>query len=387
MTENRKLHLYTYLLAIYYLLAPLEDFLTGSVGTLAKYLCILIAAAALIESHGKIVYKATTFNRCLLIMMLISVVSILWSVDRQVTAGRLVAYLLVPGITLFVGLLDFEEKDYDTIVNAAIAGGVITALFLLTTGRFNLSGYYRLTLTENNDPNNFAALLMLPLALCFRKTEQEKKIISILKKLIAAIILVIILYTGSRGAIGSIAVMAFVFFMMNKSNEKLRFLILGGIAAVFISLFVIPHFSAALLRHFSIGAVLNDMTMSEGQRGNIWRHVLFDVIPNMYPWGYGAGCQGISLYEFYGYNKGVHNTYLSVIVEYGVFGIPFFLGMLISLYKKEYKSKHYLETALLVGICGIIFFLDAYAKKFFWNVIMLILIREAAIRNNTMERS
>ena len=75
------------------------------------------------------------------------------------------------------------------------------------------------------------------------------------------------------------------------------------------------------------------------------------------------------------------DQYLNMIVEFGIFGIPAFLGMLFSLLRKEYKRGLFLEAALLIGVSGVIFFLNSYAKKFFWNVIMLLLIESAAKRD------
>ena len=88
-------------------------------------------------------------------------------------------------------------------------------------------------------------------------------------------------------------------------------------------------------------------------------------------WGLGAGCPGIALSSVYGHIRGVHNTYLNMICEYGVFGIGFFLALLTVLFVKLKERACYLETACLIGMCVLIFFLDSYQKKYFWNVIMI----------------
>ena len=381
MIKQTGIHSYSYVLALYYMLAPLEDFLTGSVGTVARYLALLIVFAALMESHGIVHYRSSTVNRCILWLMLFSVLSVLWAADRSIAIGRDVAYLLVPGITLFVGLLPFGEKDYKIIINSAILGGAITILFLLATGRFNLSGYYRLTLTEHNDPNNFAALLMLPFALCFRREEGERKLVFLIKTGLAIAILVVILYTGSRGGLVSIAMAALVYLIWNKAYKKIGYIFAGVVLFFVFTIYVLPRLSSDLLSHLSIQRAMYDMEVNEGQRGAIWRHVIFDIIPDMAPWGLGAGCAPVGMASVYGYLKGVHNTYLNMMLEFGLFGIPVFLGMLFSLLIKEYRKKRFLEAALLIGICGIIFFLDSYAKKFFWNVIMLLLVGDASAKS------
>ncbi|MCR4621555.1 MAG: O-antigen ligase family protein [Clostridiales bacterium] len=388
MVKQTGIHVYSYVIALYYMFAPLEDFLTGSAGTVARYLALLIVFAALIESRGKIYYKSSMVNRCIIWMMMLSVLSILWAVDKRTALSRNMAYILVPGITLFVGLLPFEKKDYELIVKAATLGGAITILFLLATGRFNLmsNSYYRLQLTENNDPNNFAALLMLPLALCFRRKKSKRLIILLYRTGLAVALMITILYTGSRGALVSLAVAAFAYLLWIKAYKNIGYIVVCGILILFFAWYILPQLSTDLLARLDYEKTVADMVEKEGQRGAIWKHVFYDLIPNTPPWGIGAGCGPVALKSIYGKLKGVHNTYLNMLLEFGILGLPIFFWMLFSLLRDEYKNKRYLEAALLISICSIIFFLDSYAKKFFWNVVMLLLINESVVacRENAM---
>ena len=77
-------------------------------------------------------------------------------------------------------------------------------------------------------------------------------------------------------------------------------------------------------------------------------------------------------------NWGMHSTYVTMLCEYGLFGLPVFLGLLWSLFRRKIKENDLSEAALLAGMCVIIFFLDAYSRKFLWNVIMLLMIECAA---------
>ena len=91
------------------------------------------------------------------------------------------------------------------------------------------------------------------------------------------------------------------------------------------------------------------------------------------------------LYNFYGFYKGVHNTYLNMIAEFGILGIPAFVIMLVSMLRRSRRAKFVLGFALLAGMCVIIFFLDSYFKKFFWNVILLVIIQGRIADKNGAE--
>ena len=92
--------------------------------------------------------------------------------------------------------------------------------------------------------------------------------------------------------------------------------------------------------------------------------------------GLGPGCVSNKLVSYYGFAKGIHNTYLNMLCEFGILGLPAFLLMIVSILVRSHKRKFYIGMAMLLGICTTILFLDAYAKKFFWNIIMLIFIHE-----------
>lgn len=374
-----KVHKYTYFIALYFLLAPLEDLLTGSIGTAGKYLAIIILFFGLWENHWKFKYTPTAINRCILALMLLSVIGCFWAINVTVAVEREITYLLLPGIALFIGSLKFNKKEYLLIINAAVLGGLVTVTYLFFSGAFNLSTYYRLTLTENNDPNNFAALLIVPFALCFYSISEERKAVSIGKKILAVLILTVILFTGSRGGLLALAIMAATYLWLNKAYKKLGYYIAAIIAILVFIYFILPVLPQDITsRYLDLQSVIDDMTSNKSQRGAIWQHAIQDIIPSMPLWGLGTGCAPLRMGTFYGAIKGVHNTYLNIVIEYGIFGFPIFVIMLFSLLKKEIVTHRFIEASLLVGIFVVIFFLDSYAKKYFWNVIILILIADSA---------
>ena len=368
--KRRKLHIYTYFLALYFFLAPMEDLLTGTFGTLAKYIAILFVAAGLIESRGRFTLSKKTENILIILLTAVGMMSLLWSIDLETTLKRLPAYMLLPGYCVFASLLDFEEEDYAFISKAAVLGALLTVGYLFFTGRLSTTG--RVTIADSSDPNNFAALLLLPLALCFQQRKSEKKAFIVLYSAIAILLLFCMLFTGSRGGLLSIAIVAIAFLLLTRANKKILYMAVLGLIILIVWFYVLPRLPERIRwRLFDSESYMLSEAREESRTG-IWRNVFTYILPNMKLWGIGAGCSSLALSSVYGHLRGVHNTYLNMVCEYGVFGIGFFIAFLIVLITKLKARARYLELSCLIGMCFLIFFLDSYQKKFFWNVILIV---------------
>lgn len=375
LTDSRKISVIAFLFALFFLFAPMEDLLTGSIGTAAKYLAIIIMLLGLFQCKGKLrlnFKEIPTLSICWL--MILSVLSVIWSINRDTTMHRLTAYLLIPGFCVFSNIFKFDKKQYETIVSASIIGGVIASVVAYINGNF-LAG--RLILTESNDPNNFAALIFLPASLAWDRMQNGSKKQKVFYASVFVLFSFIILYTGSRGVLLSLLIMVIVYFIVSGKTKSLRILLVAAFLAFLIWKFIIP-----LLPSNIANRVLNPNMYSSNasRRTVIWGYLVKDIIPNLPVWGLGAGTVSLELANYYGKVNGAHNTYLNMIGEFGVLGIPAFIMMFISYFHKLIKGKRVMSVSLLAGICVVIFFLDSFAKKFFWNVILLIILQ-----NNTLE--
>lgn len=373
---NKRISIHALLYMVYYFLAPMEDILNNnSEATLVKYLAIVIFAVTLIENRGEIQINNNLANRCIVWLLAITVISLLWSVDRQTASDRIVAYLLVPGFCLYTSLISFTKEEFNWIVLSAIIGGIIgSAVAYITGNMLDETMASRLILTEGNDPNNFAALLFLPFALSWWKFQRSNKLY---QKIIFAVALVFILFfiflTGSRGGFLSIIVLLVSYYFLSGMYKRASAVL--GTAILLIGLIY-------LLRSYLPGDLferlftVSNYTANGAGRTYIWEIVIRDILPKTGFFGLGPGCVSVSLTSYFGRSRGVHNTYLNMLGEFGILGLPAFLLMIASVIRRSYKRKFYVGVAMLIGICTTIFFLDAYAKKFFWNIVMLIFIYE-----------
>lgn len=372
---NNEISLHTPLYMLYFFLAPMEDILNNSAGSFAKYLALVIIAVTLIEDRGVIKLKKSIANRCIIWLMLITVASLLWTIDKQTTLNRMVAYLLVPGFCLYSSTLSFTKKEFELIILSAIIGGLITSGLAYSSGMvMGETMADRMVLSDKNDPNNFAALLLLPFALIWWKIQDCKKVYL---KIVFAVLLVIIVFmifmTGSRGGLLSVLVILVSYYLFSGMIKRVS-AIIGTVLLLAILFFVLQSYLPVDLfnRLFSV----ENYTSTGAGRTIVWQTVFRGIVPNMGLFGVGPGCVSKSLASYYGVEKGVHNTYLNMMCEFGILGLPAFILMIVTEVIRNLKHKFYIGAALLMGICTTIFFLDAYPKKFFWNVIMLLFIYE-----------
>ena len=191
--------------------------------------------------------------------------------------------------------------------------------------------------------------------------------------------LYIILLTGSRGALLGVFSFVIVLAFCSQKGKKAR-TIIGLLTVLVLAYFVVlpmlpEYIQQRLFQNDSYTRTIN----AHENRGTFWKLALTEIFPKHPLLGVGAGCTPLWLGRFYSTNRGMHNTYINMLCEFGILGLPAFLWMLWKLFIGKHAQGEYIEMALLTGICMIIFFLDAYPKKFFWNVVMLLMIESKGV--------
>lgn len=381
MVENAKkkqIRPHVWLFVLYFFLAPMEDQLTGSIGTLGRYLALVIVFTGVVELKGKLLLRLDVRNTCMLLLMILTVLSIIWSVDWDSTLGRFQPYMLLPSLCLFTSMLCFTEYEYDWITTASIVGGTLTAIYTLLMGN-TITALGRMVMNEANDPNNLAAQFLLPAALAWGRIMQNKGWHRVVYISVFAFITFSLLMTGSRGGFVSLIMVILVYMLLSGVLKNIYVFLLTFLMAVLLVSFLPQLLPEALSRRMFM---VENYTGGGAGRRELWAIAVHGILPHVGFLGFGAGSAGIKMQEQIGYIKGIHNTYLTMIVEYGVLGLPAFLTMLVSFYSNMKKRNYIIGASMLAGICVTIFFLDSYAKKFFWNVILLLTI-QGQLSDNT----
>ena len=177
--------------------------------------------------------------------------------------------------------------------------------------------------------------------------------------------------TGSRGGLVGLVSVVFVLFVVSSKGMKLSrklwlIAMIAIVGAVLYSLAIRFLPEDIFVRLFSL-----DSYEGGSERDIIWKNV-WELLTSDLNFIFGAGWGA-----YYGYNGSyvvVHNTYLSMLCDVGIFGVLLFYIPLIQASLKLIKKSNNLPVLLLV--CGFApsFFIEAINKRFFWNVIILLLM-------------
>jgi O-antigen ligase len=373
----------TILYSLYFLIAPFEDMLNFGAGTILFYIAILIVIVTFSYFYFyNLNIKLFDFRVVApIVLIIISWISILWSSNISVTFSRNITYTLLPMLFVISSITYFSNKSFEIIKKAIITGGLGIFIFILINfDEFLSQEYQRFTIAEGNDPNNLAAHLIFPLflAISYIFDKMDKK--RIINYFYIAALLFSIFMTGSRGAFLAVIVgLISLLFFFNKKPFFSKLLFTSTfIILILIIINIIPE--SIYQRIFRLENYTRDFD-SYGSRTSIWIIMVTKIIPNILPLGLGSGMVPYELLHYFGQIKATHNTYLTIIGEYGFIGFPIFAIFIVKMLNKLKKYNPIILSGL-VAMLVVIFFLDSYPKKFFWNCLIL-----ASLYINTKNRN
>jgi O-antigen ligase len=314
-------------LGLYAFLIPFEsmttmDNSTGPTATLLRYIGLLALFVTLCV--GWLRERVIRPPRTALfwsVFILWGGVSTLWSIDQRMALHRLPTAVGLWLLYMAVVSVRMTAKEFSWIVLLTIMGGLGASIysgymFLRTGGAIG-----RASLAEGSalsDPNFFAAALLLPLSLSFgavlsSRTWPRRTLFLTSTGAIAFAVFL----TMSRGALAAVATITLIFLLRLRLNWKL----LLPVAAAGTALMFMPRLFFERMQEVS--------TTRMAGRQDIWQvgiHALrsYGV--------FGAGLDNFSnAFEKYvgtsrfsvGDQRASHNIYLTVAVEFGIFGIVF----------------------------------------------------------------
>lgn len=357
------------LIYTYFILTFFEPYLNGVLGSLTKYYVLYVIFY--ITYKNKYCVRIRSCIRPFVIWLLYRFATLLWT--ENLTLFRMHAFSQIGMVGLLVALtmLPADKRIITNIAKVMWGSSVIISIMAL----FSVQAYAGVEMRQviimfgqQMDPNDQATFALAGLSIALYYAVFEKKYL-LPAYATVFVNIVSMLKTGSRG--GLVSMLAIVLFVIVFSARDGGFICALKRVALFASMVVIVFYA---LRNFIPQNTLNrlfDFSTYEGgsERTLLWANG-FKLLKEDLNILFGAGWG--DYYGYNGYYKAMHNTYVAMLCDVGIFGFLLFFIPIISKSIWLLKRKEYLPILLLIsGLCPS-FFLDAINKRFFWNPIMIL---------------
>lgn len=292
---------------------------------------------------------------------------------------------------------DGDEQAW-SINTEALSFGIIISFIVNIVAAPNLISYifasnYRLE-AYANDPNYYSMYIIIALIAIFRKVEKGvgKKYINYSLILILSLLG---LLTSSKMCILCLAVIYLIFFISSfnlKYGKRYRFLfVIVPIAVVAISTMwekISLLINKVFLRFFLQADSLNFNAITSG-RSEIVQDYLQKLDSDMGLLLFGKGID----YNIYFSNNGdiinvVHNTYMDILLSWGILGTIVFLIIIYIILKNriKIKGKTIFDLLGIIMFMAMLFALSCFSADMFWFLLALNLIPLKKIRDQQYEK-
>lgn len=381
---------YKYIFSLYILTLPLDFILViPAIGSLSKVLSILCCLSFLVTGLKNQRFLVPPLRSIfILILGTFSIFSLGWSINQEETFSQLLTLLPLIVFYLITSMFQFNKNDLYFINKSAIFSILIIFLYGIVQYflgvRFEETGRFTITFFDKQaDPNYLMVSMLLPLSIAIGQlsSKDEKSKLKLIFILLCAF--VIILLSGSRGALLAISGVLLYWFFKDGIKIKKIFYIVLPVLSLLVIYYLLPSY---LAERYSISTIVQ-----EGGTGrlDIWK-VGINAFKESPIIGYGLGSFN-TVYDvyvsktymdaFWGYSKAAHNTFIRSSVELGIIGGFTFI---LILYKHFIRAKSQYNSSLtkyihavngaLIGIFIACMSLDIILFKYFWFILQYALI-------------
>ncbi|MDI9520817.1 MAG: O-antigen ligase family protein [Bacillota bacterium] len=363
-------------LFVYLALTIFEGYLSrGVFGSLLKYygLALLLFWLLTTIKDGRHVRFGKTVT-ALILWLLVCLFSLIWAPGYYWGQYYALAIGNMVLIMLMVDNIDWDSNDLEWFLFFYKVSAMIFAVLMIQNADLYHDKGIRYTLNVGDkeiDPNELAGLLIPGLLASLHSLLSRRNrtlLRTMLDLVIIALVTIAILMGGSRGGMlgltvgGGAYILAWVF--KEKGGRVVIRFVLIGLLLFILSALVIPQVDDSLIRRVMPENLLVDQGSG---RLEIWERA-FQIWKKNPIFGIGLG-GFISLT-----GKAVHNTYLLILTDTGIIGFTFWFAAVSFTFVQAWRNGDDFDISLLLSMLVIIFFLDAYQKKYMWNVFFLSLV-------------
>lgn len=298
-----------------------------------------------------------------------------------ISVGYLLSYLLYIITLLMINSIDYSKEEILLFIKCYILSAIIICLFIIIV-RYDFygGGGVRLTIkimsNQPIDPNFVAAYLVVPFIITFGSLFHDFR----WKKLCGLMILAAgLLSTSSRGAmistfIGSL-IMLIIYFKKNRKVRNSLVILLVFCIGVYVILSILP--TSSLSRLFEFGSY-NDS--SNAKRLRDWTSGL-QAFYQRPLFGYGLRGELSIISVATGSNLIAHNTYLGLLLQFGITGMSLFGCYIFHLFRRCRKNS--ILVGSLIATLIVVFFISAEVASFLWIPLILVsLVSKFEIEKN-----
>lgn len=360
---------FIWFLSIYLFLVPL-DFLPVIPGvSLSRFLIAFPLFGMITEMRrfNRIKYTALP----VLLYLAAAFLSLLFTVNFALSQVRMLRLILNIGLIVLFSARKYTENELKQLLRAAAYSGWF--LFGLSIVYSNFSyALGRMTVVVNGqmqDPNELCGFFIFPICYYlwnFTVNRKWKNLIPVFA------FLLIILLTGSRGGlIALIASVVLLFFRsamyFRKMFVKIFLVAVLGCVFLYVAWDYIP---SVITDRFSLEYSIND---GGAHRFEMWDGLLrFFANSSIFRKIFGYGVATVTEFSMQG--RVAHNIYIEALVEMGLMGFSFIVGMYGYYMMKAKKCFVKYLFPVLAGYMVLALSLSLYSYKPIWNIILIIVI-------------
>ena len=385
-------HSSIYILFLYFLLLPFEYVFAGSIGSVSRIIAILYIFVVFFEVFiiGKSRLSTNFTVISLLIWIILGLFSYLWIVnDKSYWLFYFPIYTRNALMFLVVTQIKYTKDEYNFLLSGLLLSSLLIGAYIfLVPGSVVFDSYQgRLLIVTSNhyfDPNYLVGTLIGPLALSlnslFKNWERKRLLRVIFFTLIILLIFWISFLTGSRGGfLGILCVIIASFFFRIRSIKHFIFIVFSFFFIAIIMSYLIELLPEALRARFTIESLTGQID-NGANRLVIWRNAIYLILKHPI-FGVGSG-NALPAFRENGYLVAVtHNFYLGLLLEYGLIGFSIYISFLLSIVSKIKFKKAQFEIIYFLGIMIVSVFLDTLTTKFFWGMLMILMIYTNSYEN------
>lgn len=359
--------------ALYIILLPIATSLSGFIGSISflNYVAIAYIGTSLINQRFRLRIRPSA--KSIYAYLLYFTISMLW--NFYFSFNWYIATTLVNTVIMLIALSDTYSMQELTLLKKSFLASLIVAI-ILTIINIESVLSYRLTIVlfSEMDPNDFACGLLIIVSLLLEMlSNREKPKTAILALGMTAII---ILLSGSRGAMLMFAGIFAWWFIICFRDQKFISVIIIAVGVLFIAII------SAFLPDFLQGRLSISNLIADGGSGRIkiWKSAFVkfahsNPLRMLIGYGYGSFEQAVN-YIAVGHLAPYksHNIFINALIEGGLIGLFLMINMFFYSYKIAKRNNNIMGKLAVVGLAIAGCTLDMQAYRIFAIVFIVAII-------------